>query len=99
MPGRRGDAAERVLVAVPCRKAKTWDREPKRGPVPAKGAYAEPVGIDWVVLSAGHGIRRPDGPVRGPGAAIRVRPELPDAVHPGGGTGHQLPGDRRQGLP
>lgn len=61
----------RTLVIVPCGKAKIWDKEPKRGPTIAKGAYigspfkvnrryAERFGDAWVVLSAKYGLIPPD---------------------------------------
>jgi hypothetical protein len=66
-----------VLVVVPCGKQKIWQREPLRGPVPAREAYtsgqfrtnrryAELYGDDWVVLSAMYGFVSPEFPIPGP---------------------------------
>jgi len=62
---------------VPCGKAKAWDRYPDLGPVPAREAYTGPLAVAtrryaqrfhpcWFVLSAKHGLLRPDDLVPGP---------------------------------
>jgi hypothetical protein len=59
------------LVVVPCGKSKVWDREPHRGPTPAREAYvgnlfkvgrryAEAFSDEWVILSAKYGLIQPD---------------------------------------
>jgi hypothetical protein len=66
-----------MLVAVPCRLCKIWDREPERGSVAATVAYtlrpfrlnrqyAERFGDAWVVLSAKYGFIAPDFMIPGP---------------------------------
>jgi hypothetical protein len=56
----------KLLVVVPCGKAKVWDRDPDRGPVSAECAYtgspykanrqyAKRFGDKWVILSAKYG--------------------------------------------
>lgn len=68
---------EGVLVIVPCGKAKIWSRKPDRGPALACEAYtgpffsvnkryAEHFGEEWVILSAKHGLIRPDFVIPGP---------------------------------
>ena len=65
------------LVVVPCGLAKIWDKEPGRGPTPAREAYtgapfvvnrayAERHGDAWAILSAKHGFVAPDEPIPGP---------------------------------
>ncbi|WP_211589764.1 DUF6884 domain-containing protein [Microbispora sp. H11081] len=67
----------RVLVIVPCGKAKIWDKNPHAGPTAARDAYigapfivnrryAERFGDRWVILSAKYGFLNPDDPVEGP---------------------------------
>ncbi len=67
----------RILVVVPCGKAKVWDKQPNRGPVPAweaytgppyvlNRAYAERFGDACVVLSAKYGIVPPEFEIPGP---------------------------------
>lgn len=66
-----------VLVIVPCGQGKVWDKEPNRGPVPAREAYtgapfkvnreyAERFAERWVILSAKHGFIPPDFIIPGP---------------------------------
>jgi len=56
----------KILVIVPCGKAKIWDRQPNRGPTKARSAYigapfivnktfAEKFADKWVILSAKYG--------------------------------------------
>jgi hypothetical protein len=66
-----------TLVIVPCGRAKVWDRNPGRGPTPARDAYtgapfrvnrayAERFGDAWLVLSARYGLVRHDFAIPGP---------------------------------
>jgi hypothetical protein len=66
-----------TLVVVPCGVVKIWDREPGRGPIPAREAYigapfvvnrayAERHGNAWVILSAKYGFVAPDDLIPGP---------------------------------
>ncbi|MET1101373.1 MAG: DUF6884 domain-containing protein [Pyrodictiaceae archaeon] len=66
-----------VLCIVPCSQRKIWDKEPDKGPVPAREAYtgvltryaisyAEKFCDAWVVLSAKHGLLLPEERVPGP---------------------------------
>ena len=66
-----------LLVIVPCGQSKIWDREPGRGPAPARDAYtgapfkvnrqyAEKFGSRWLVLSAKFGFISPDFLIAGP---------------------------------
>lgn len=65
-----------VLVIVPCSARKIWDKEPQRGPTPAKDAYtgplfrlarrfAETYGYPWIILSAKYGFIEPDHVIPG----------------------------------
>lgn len=60
-----------VLVIVPCSARKIWDKEPQRGPTPAKNAYTGPLfrlarrfaeihNYPWIILSAKYGFIEPD---------------------------------------
>jgi hypothetical protein len=71
------DTGRRTLVVVPCGKAKIWDKAPDAGPTAAMDAYvgtpfklnrqyAERVGDAWVVMSARHGLLRPEDAIDGP---------------------------------
>lgn len=65
----------RVAVVIPCSKEKAWDAWPSLGAVPAAQAYTSPLhracqgravalaraqGWPWFILSALHGLLRPD---------------------------------------
>lgn len=63
-----------LLVIVPCGQAKIWDKDPGRGPVPARDAYtgspfkvnrayAEAFASRWVILSAKYGFIPPEFPL------------------------------------
>jgi hypothetical protein len=67
----------RLLVIVPCGKAKIWAKHPQAGPTAAADAYvgapftvnrryAQQMGGDWVILSAKYGFLRPADVVPGP---------------------------------
>jgi hypothetical protein len=60
-----------VFVVIPCGQAKIWDKQPWRGPMPARDAYigapfkvnlqyAEHFADEWVILSAKYGFIAPD---------------------------------------
>ncbi len=60
-----------TVVVLPCSKEKRWLVEPERGAVVASAAYISPLhlaaqayaqssGNDWLILSALHGLLRPD---------------------------------------
>ena len=66
-----------VLVVVSCGKRKIWDKDPDRGPTPARDAYigapfkvskeyAEHFAERWVILSAKYGFIAPDFEIPGP---------------------------------
>jgi len=68
---------ERILVIVACGKSKVWQKEPNRGPTPARDAYigppfkvnkeyAETFADRWVILSAKHGFMTPAFKIPGP---------------------------------
>lgn len=82
-PGASGNCApagsDRVapLIIVPCGRAKVWDRQPRRGAMPAREAYtgapfkvnrryAECFATHWVILSAKYGFVPPDFVIPGP---------------------------------
>jgi hypothetical protein len=59
-----------TVIVLPCSKEKRWHEEPHHGALPASRAYisslhleaqrlARASGLDWVVLSALHGLLRP----------------------------------------
>jgi hypothetical protein len=67
----------RPLIIIPCGQRKVWDREPQRGPTPARDAYtgspfrvnrayAERFGDAWLILSAKYGFTSPDVMLPGP---------------------------------
>ena len=67
----------RLLVVVPCGRAKIWTKQPGWGATPAaeaytgapfvvNGRYAERFGDAWVVLSAKHGFVPPEADIPGP---------------------------------
>lgn len=67
----------RLLVVVPCGKAKIWARNVQAGPTAAadayigapfivNGRYAEQRGGDWLILSAKHRFLRPYEMIPGP---------------------------------
>jgi hypothetical protein len=67
----------KLLVIIPCGKAKAWDRQPNLGPICARDAYtgppfkanlafAETFGARWVILSAKYGFIAPDFLIPGP---------------------------------
>lgn len=64
----------KLLVIVPCGRGKIWDKEPQRGPTPARHAYtgapftvnrqyAERFGSAWCILSAKYGLIAPDSAI------------------------------------
>jgi len=66
-----------ILVVVPCGQRKIWDKDPNRGPTPARDAYiGAPFKVNkkyaahfaerWVILSAKHGFMSPDFIIPGP---------------------------------
>ena|SRR5437667_12008823 len=66
-----------TLVIIPCGQRKIWDKEPNRGPTPARDAYigppfkvnkeyAEQFAEQWVILSAKYGLISPDFMIPGP---------------------------------
>lgn len=75
--GARAELGGSRLVIIPCGHAKIWDREPERGPTPAREAYtgppflvnrqyAEHSGERWLILSAKYGFVEPDALIPGP---------------------------------
>ena len=67
----------RILVVVPCGRAKVWDKDPHAGPTPARDTYtgspfkvnreyAERFGDSWIILSAKYGFLNPDDIIEGP---------------------------------
>jgi hypothetical protein len=76
MPAPPKSQPATTLYVVPCGKAKVWDKEPHRGPVPAGEAYtgtlagtaaryARQSGQPWIVLSAKYGFLDPEELVPG----------------------------------
>ncbi len=88
-----GDSAvPRTLIIVPCGQRKIWDRDPSRGPTPAREAYigapfrlncryAERFGDAWIILSARYGFIMPDFPIPGPyDVTFKRRSTAPAAI-------------------
>ncbi|MCO4761687.1 MAG: hypothetical protein KC502_09300 [Myxococcales bacterium] len=68
--------AGKVVAIVPCSREKAWHTAPDLGPLPARLAYTSPLhhaavayaqhhADEWLVLSALHGLLRPDDEVPG----------------------------------
>lgn len=74
-----------LLVIIPCGQAKVWDKDPQRGPTPARSAYtgapfkvnrqfAEHFAQEWLILSAKYGFIHPHWMLPGPYNVTFKRP-------------------------